>query len=164
MDAEESAPLVSVRTMNIVVAAILAAIAGIVIADSVRLGFGWTADGPAPGYFPFYIGLFLLLASAVNLVQAVRAHGVQNFVTKRAFRSVLALLLPLVAYVAVLSYIGIYVASAVYIALFMWRFGRYALVRGAIVGVAITVALFLMFEVWFLVPLPKGPVESMLGY
>ena len=25
------------------------------------------------------------------------------------------------------------------------------------------VALFLMFEVWFLVPLPKGPVESLLG-
>jgi putative tricarboxylic transport membrane protein len=164
MDGPESASLVSVRTMNIVVATILAIVAGIVITDSVRLGFGWTAEGPAPGYFPFYIGLFLVLASAVNLVQAVRARGVQAFVTKPAFRSVLAVLLPLVAYVAVLSYIGIYVASAVYIALFMWRFGRYALVRGAIVGVAIAVALFLMFEVWFLVPLPKGPVESLLGY
>ena len=159
-----AAPLVSVRTMNIVVAAILMITAGIVIMDSIRLGVGWTAEGPAPGYFPFYIGLFLVLASAVNLVQAVRARGVQVFVTKPAFRSVLAVLLPLIAYVAVLSYIGIYVASAVYVALFMWRYGGYALVRGAIVGVAIAVALFLMFEVWFLVPLPKGPVESMLGY
>ena len=76
----------------------------------------------------------------------------------------LAVLLPLAAYVAVLGFIGIYVASAVYVALFMWRFGRYPLVRGAIVGVAIAVVLFLMFEVWFLVPLPKGPVESLLGY
>jgi putative tricarboxylic transport membrane protein len=24
--------------------------------------------------------------------------------------------------------------------------------------------LFMMFEVWFLVPLPKGPLEDMLGY
>ena len=164
MDPKEPAPLVSVRTMNIVVATILMIVAGIVITDSVRLGFGWTAEGPAPGYFPFYIGLFLVLASAVNLVQAVRTRGVQTFVTKPALRRVLAVLLPLVVYVAVLSYIGIYVASAVYVALFMWRFGRYALVRGAIVGVAVAVALFLMFEVWFLVPLPKGPVESMLGY
>ena len=164
MDPKEPAPLVSVRTMNIVVATILIIAAGIVITDSVRLGFGWTAEGPAPGYFPFYIGLFLVLASAVNLVQAVRTRGVQTFVTKPALRRVLAVLLPLVVYVAVLSYIGIYVASAVYVALFMWRFGRYALVRGAIVGVAVAVALFLMFEVWFLVPLPKGPVESMLGY
>jgi hypothetical protein len=164
MDAEESAPLVSVRTMNIVVATSLVIISGIVIRDSVRLGFGWTAEGPAPGYFPFYIGLFLVLASAVNLLQAVRAPGGQAFVTRRAFRRVLAVLLPLVAYVAVLTYIGIYVASALYIALFMWRFGHYALVRGAIVGIAIAIALFLMFEVWFLVPLPKGPVESTLGY
>jgi hypothetical protein len=77
---------------------------------------------------------------------------------------VLAVLLPLAAYVAVLGLIGIYVASAIYVALFMWRFGRFPLVRGAIVGGAIAVVLFLMFEVWFLVPLPKGPVEGMLGY
>ena len=161
---QAAAPLVSVRTMNVVVATILMIIAGIVITDSVRLGFRWTADGPAPGYFPFYIGLFLVLASAVNLVQALRAPGARAFVTKPALRSVLAVLVPLGAYVAVLSYIGIYVASAVYISLFMWRFGRYPLVRGVIVGVAIAVALFLMFEVWFLVPLPKGPVETLLGY
>ena len=164
IDPQDSAPLVSVRTMNIVVATILMITAGIVITDSVRLGFGWTAEGPAPGYFPFYMGLFLILASVVNLVKAVRARELQAFVTTPALRRVLAVLLPLVAYVAVLTYIGIYVASAVYIALFMWRFGNYALVRGAIVGIAIAVALFLMFEVWFLVPLPKGPVESMLGY
>jgi hypothetical protein len=26
------------------------------------------------------------------------------------------------------------------------------------------VAAFLIFEVWFLVPLPKGPLETRLGY
>lgn len=160
----QAAPLVSVRTMNIVVATILMIVAGIVIKDSVRLGWGWTADGPAAGYFPFYMGLFLGFASLVNLVQALRVPGVQVFVTNPALRSVLAVLLPLVAYIFFLSYIGIYVASALYIALFMWRIGRYPLVRGAIVGVAVALALFLMFEVWFLVPLPKGPVETLLGY
>lgn len=54
--------------------------------------------------------------------------------------------------------------SAAYVALFMWRFGQYSLARGAVVGIAVALALFLMFEVWFLVPLPKGPVESLLGY
>jgi hypothetical protein len=55
-------------------------------------------------------------------------------------------------------------ASAAYVALFMWRFGQDSLARGAVVGIAVALALFLMFEVWFLVPLPKGPVESLLGY
>jgi hypothetical protein len=150
--------------MNVVVATILMIVAGIVITDSVRLGFGWTSEGPAPGYFPFYIGLFLAVASAVNLVQAMRMRGAPAFVTKPALRRVLAVLLPLAVYVAVVGFIGIYVASAVYIALFMWRLGRYTLIRGSIAGVATAVALFLMFEVWFLVPLPKGPVEGLLGY
>jgi hypothetical protein len=161
---EASAPLISVRTMNIVVGMVLMIVAAIVITDSVRLGFGWTAEGPAPGYFPFYIGLLLALASLINVGQALRAPGQQAFVTRQAFRRVLAVLLPLAVYVVVLSFIGIYVASAVYVALFMWRFGSYTLARGAIVGVAIAVALFLMFEVWFLVPLPKGPVEALIGY
>jgi putative tricarboxylic transport membrane protein len=164
MDAQEPAPLVSVRTMNVVVAALLMIVAGIVVMDSLRLGVGWTDEGPAAGYFPFYIGLILAAASGVNLLQALRADRLRTFVTKPAFRSVLAVLLPLVAYVLVLGYVGIYVASAAYIALFMWRFGHYSLGKGAVVGIAVAVALFLMFEVWFLVPLPKGPVESLLGY
>ena len=72
--------------------------------------------------------------------------------------------LPLAGYVLVLSSIGIYVASAIYIALFMWYFGAYRLTRGVLVGAAVAVMLFLMFEVWFLVPLPKGPIEAWLGY
>jgi hypothetical protein len=31
------------------------------------------------------------------------------------------------------------------------------------VSVGTSVALFLVFELWFQVPLPKGPLENMLG-
>jgi hypothetical protein len=33
-----------------------------------------------------------------------------------------------------------------------------------LIAIAIPVATFLVFEVWFLVPLPKGPLETQLGY
>ena len=29
---------------------------------------------------------------------------------------------------------------------------------------AVPIALFILFEIWFLVPLPKGPIEDLLGY
>ena len=164
MEPQAAAPLVSIRTMNIVVAALLIIVAGVLMMDSVRLGVGWTAEGPAAGYFPFYIGLLLALASGVNLLQALRADNLRTFVTKPAFRSVLAVLLPLLGYVLVLGTVGIYVASAAYVALFMWRFGQYPIGKGTVLGIALAVVLFLMFEVWFLVPLPKGPVESLFGY
>jgi hypothetical protein len=66
--------------------------------------------------------------------------------------------------VAVLDHIGIYVASAIYIAAFMLYMGRYRVITSAAVGIGVSIALFFMFEIWFLVPLPKGPLEEMLGF
>ena len=33
-----------------------------------------------------------------------------------------------------------------------------------LVAVPVCVFLFFMFEVWFTIPLPKGPLEAMFGY
>ena len=63
-----------------------------------------------------------------------------------------------------LASIGIYVAGALFIAFFMWRLGKYPLHIAAPVSVLIPVALFFLFEVWFLISLPKGPLETALGY
>jgi putative tricarboxylic transport membrane protein len=161
--------LVSTRTMEIVVALLLLAVAGIVIADSLRLGVRWRElEGPGAGYFPFYIGVILAISSAVLLLRAIfdrrGTARLRIFVSKPGFRQVLAVLVPLIAYVASIGFIGIYVASAIYIALFMWHFGRYSPVKGGAIGVAVSLALFAMFEIWFLVPLPKGPVEDFFGF
>ena len=107
----ENAKLASIRTMDAVVAIALLIVGGVVIMDSLRLGVGWNEiDGPAAGYFPFYIGLFLALASVVNLARPLLSEraNTRTFVTKPAFRRVLAVLLPLIAYVVVLNFIGIY--------------------------------------------------------
>ncbi len=164
---EDDGPsLVSTRTMDIVVALALLLVSAIVLTDSVRLGFRWQpVEGPASGYFPFYIGLMIVVSSLVNLVRAIRSgDGYRSFVSKPAFRQVLAVLIPLCVYVLVIGFTGIYVASAIYIALFMWYFGHYPLPKGAIIGVAVSLALFMMFEIWFLVPLPKGPIEDFFGF
>jgi len=161
----EGQPLVSTRTMDIAVALLLLAAAAVVIADSIRLGIGWRElEGPTAGYFPFYIGVILAVSSAVNLVRAVRGtkDGSRAFTTKPALIQVLAVLIPLTIYVAAVAFIGIYIASAIYMALFMWYFGKYPIWRGAIIGVAVSVVFFLMFEIWFLVPLPKGPIDDPL--
>lgn len=61
------------RTMEIVVALLLLTAGAVVIGDSMRLGFGWEADVPEPGYFPFYIALAMMGASLLNLT--VRSLG-----------------------------------------------------------------------------------------
>jgi putative tricarboxylic transport membrane protein len=165
-DQQQGSGLVSKRTMEIVVALLFLAAAAVVIGDSMRLGFGWESDGPEPGYFPFYIALAMAAASLVNLYRALfRGAGAGiPFVGASALLKIITVLIPLLIYVGAIAYIGIYAASAIYIALFMWYFGSYAIWKGVMVGASIAVALFLMFERWFLVPLPKGPLEAWLGY
>jgi hypothetical protein len=161
----EGPRLISIRAMEIVVSLLMLGAAAIVITDSFRLGMGWQEnEGPRAGYFPFYIGLILAISSAINLLRAaLDAKGTtKTFTTKPAILQVLAVLIPLGIYVVAVAFIGIYVSSAIYMALFMWYFGKFPIWRGAIVGVAVSSVFFLMFEIWFLVPLPKGPIDEPL--
>jgi putative tricarboxylic transport membrane protein len=165
--ASDEPALVSNRAVDIVVALLFLVASAIVIYDSSRLGFGWReGEGPAPGYFPFYIAMAMATASLVNLARAVLANtpgAGEAFVSKVGFWRVLQVLIPTIAYVGLIHYLGIYVASAIFIMGFMTVFGREGLIKTVGIGIAVPLMLFFMFERWFLVPLPKGPLEAMLG-
>jgi putative tricarboxylic transport membrane protein len=138
----------------------------IVITDSVRLGIGWRdVDGPRPGYFPFYIGLFICIASVVNIVLALRVPAAkdQTFVEVGQLKMVLTVLIPTAIYAALVTWIGIYVASVLFIGFFMRWLGKYAWWKAVTVSVITVVVFYLIFEIWFKVPLPKGPLETFLG-
>ncbi len=154
------------RTMEIVVALALIGVAALVMTDSWRVGARWAEDGPQAGYFPFYIGLIMMVASGWTLVQnLVTKHpDLANFVDRTQFRSVLQVLVPTIVYVGLISLLGIYVSSALFIAFFMWWLGKYRLQIILPVAIGVPLVLFVMFEVWFLVPLPKGPLETAFGY
>jgi len=158
---------VSNRFMELVVAGLFMIAACVVMADSWRIGIGWAFDGPRPGYFPFYIGLIMFVASAVTFITHVVSPtntDRKNFVDRSSLWLVLKMLAPTVAFVALIGFLGLYVAAAIYIAFFMWWLGKYSLAKAVPVGVAIPVVLFWVFEVAFLIPLPKGPLEAALGY
>jgi hypothetical protein len=163
---EDSRALVSNRSIEVVVALVLLAGCAVVIVDSFRLGFNWReGEGPAPGYFPFYIALILGAASLINLASALAGKGRgEIFVSLRPFGRVLAVLIPSIVFVGLIQYLGIYVASALFIFAFMVAIGRENPLKALCIGLAVPVALFFMFEKWFLVPLPKGPLEAWLGY
>ena len=130
-----------------------------------RLGARWAEDGPQAGYFPFYIGLLVCLSAAVNFAMALvnRRDAERDFVELDKLKLVLAVLVPTGIYVATVSWIGIYVSSAIFIAFFMRWLGKYPWWKVAAVSVGTMVAFFLIFESWFKVPLPKGPLENLLG-
>jgi hypothetical protein len=156
-------PATTDKTMECVVAAIIIAGGALVMFDSMRLGFRWASDGPQAGYFPFYIGVMLCVAGAINLFRGLRDPYARTFVTRGQGKLVLLVLIPLTIYIALIALLGIYVASTIYIAVFMVWLGKYRWAKTAMISLGVSLAFFLMFEVWFKVPLIKGPLETALG-
>jgi hypothetical protein len=154
----EPARGVSGRAVEIVVAALVGLFGATIVYDSVRLGARWASDGPQAGYFPFYIGLFICACALAVLVLAIAGKhaGGRVFVSWVALRQVMQVLGPAAVYVLAIQLIGIYVASAAYIAIFMIWLGRYSVGLSAAIGVGVMTMFYALFEIWFKVPLYKG--------
>jgi putative tricarboxylic transport membrane protein len=158
-------PTVATRWPELLVALGLMGLGAVVVFDSLRVGAGWGDDGPRSGYFPFYIGCALVVSSAWTALGALRRwKQTEVFVERAQLESVLAILGPMVVYVALIKPLGIYLASALLIAWFMFRHGAHRWWITALVAVGVPLLFFAVFERWFLVPLPKGPLEALFGF
>lgn len=152
------------RSVEIGVAAAMIVFAIVIIVGSVQIGIGWASDGPRAGFFPFYCGLFVLVASCVNFYQAVSERGGGLFAEWGQLGRVISVVVPAGVYVALVPTIGMYAASALLIAVFMKWIGKYGWTMVLGIAAVVPILTFIVFERWFLVPLPKGPIEEFLGF
>jgi putative tricarboxylic transport membrane protein len=149
------------------ITAIIIFIVGVVVMfDNYKIGAGWASDGPESGYFPFRIGVLLCVASAVVAIRSLFGKNKNQtvFVTWDRFKLVLQVLLPTTVYVLAIQFLGIYVASTFFIGAFMRAIGKSGWLKTVAVSVGVSAVLFWMFEIQFMVPLPKGPLEALFGY
>lgn len=155
----------SAKTAECVVAGLTFVLGAIVMYDSWRIGARWVEDGPQTGYFPFYIGLIICAGSVVNFIRGLLLSKEKNgaFVEVGQIKLVLSVLIPTAVFVAMVGWIGIYVPSILYIGFFMRWLGKYPWWKVLIVSFGTSAFFFSVFEIWFLVPLPKGPIENLLG-
>lgn len=159
---------VATNVIEAIVAACVLIMGIVVVVNSRALGAGWTSDGPGAGYFPFYIGIVLCISGAGIVYQALfgKKRNTEIFVDGEQLKRVLSVFLPALVYVLAVQFVGLYVASAVYIALFMIILGKFSPIKSVIAALIVNTLFFFMFEVWFKVPLFKGTLDplSFLGY
>jgi hypothetical protein len=154
-----------VRTADVVCGLFLGIVGVVVLVEGLRLGIGWSTDGPRPGFFVFYLGIALLASAGVVVALAIlRASDSRPFLAKAQLRPVMTVLGPAVLMVGLTQLVGLYVSGALYLATYMRWIGRHSWVVILLVAIGVPVVTFIVFEVWFLVPLPKGPLETRLGY
>jgi len=152
------------RIADIITASLLTALGLLVLGEAIRLGFRWGPDGPQSGFFPFWLSLILIGHSVAIIIRAIRRHSEKPFVTREQLRSVLTVAVPAAAMVLITQFFGLYLASALYLGFYVRWVGKHSWFTALALAVCVPVVTFVVFERWFLVPLPKGPVEAWLGY
>ena len=151
------------RAVEIGVAIAMLLFAAIIIYGAWRAGINWGAEGPRAGFFPFYIGIFIVASSAINLWNGLREDNDELFAEWGQLRQVMSVVIPTAIYVGVMPFTGLYLASIVFIGWFMRWLGKYPWVTVLAVCLGMPIVTYFIFERWFLVPLPKGPIEEWLG-
>lgn len=165
----DSPALIGTRWVELGLTLFTTLIGVVVMFGSIEQGIGWGDAGPEPGYFPFYIGLLLSAASVANgVLTLVRWQALSvAFVSHSAFRQVLSVFVPIALFVGAMPFTGIYLASVVFIAWFMWRdttrakpYGKW-MIAGVSLGAVL--ASYLIFALWFKVPLDAGPMGDWIA-
>jgi hypothetical protein len=157
--------LVSRTTMEVATALVTGAVGAAVMWGAVEHDIGWGDSGPAGGYFPFRIGAIIVLGSLANLVLAVWRRGEETsvFLTREQGRRVLSFGLPMLGFVIVSLWLGLYVGTVLYLFYVMVFQGGYRPFFALALGLGVAVVMRLVFPMWFKVPLLTGPLEAMLG-
>ena len=151
------------RSVEIGVALFVLSLGVITMIGSLQVGIGWGEEGPKSGFFPFWIGLLVVLASVVNFVRALAISPGKLFAEWSQLAEVRKVVIPMAIFVSAVPWLGIYLSSALLIAGFMRWLGRYGWPLTLCISVALPILTYVTFERWFLVPLPKGPIEDWLG-
>lgn len=158
------------RIADLVTASVLMLLGGIVIYDAVLLGVGWGNEGPRSGFFPFWLATIMVVVSAVIFLQAWMSRSDQPFVTRERFVPVLKVLGPIAGFIILTDPpgpwrgLGLYVAGGLYLGFYMRWVGRHSWPSVVALSFAVPLIAFFIFDKWFLVPMPKGPVEAWFGY
>lgn len=154
------------RKAEIITSAVFLLISALVLYEAKRLGFGWGIEGPQPGFFIFYLALALGLSSLIRIAQLLREKNLlrgKQFISLKARPEVLKVFLPMVGAVVLMEFLGFYLASAFYLGFFMRWVGRFSWGMVLLVAFLFAFSHYLVFEKWFLVPLPKGLLEPYIG-
>jgi putative tricarboxylic transport membrane protein len=164
--ADNSPPVVATRTVDMITSLLLLALAALFCFDNWRTGIAWQADGPQPGYFPFYLGLILAGVSRYGLVSSLmtRTGPAHVFLTRDQLRRVMQVFAPTLLFCLLTQWLGLYVASFLLIAGFMRLIGRIALWKSILTAFLFAITMFVTFDIAFDVIMPKGPLEAAFGY
>ncbi len=160
-------------------------VAGVLVI--VGLGVAWKStelpigilpkEGPGGGFLPFWLSLGISVAALGVFAQSFfggppaegdeeagdgQAAGAEGgFVSWEGFLDILRVAIPALIMVLLISTISIYIAAAGFVFYCLFYVGRHGMRVSLAVSVGVPIGVFLIFEKFLIVPLPKGYLEPL---
>ncbi len=148
-------------------AIVLLILAAVVAREAIRLDIGWGDIGPKGGFFPFWLSVLLGLSSLTILIKSIlrrEQHEPKPFLPRRRLGQLLTVLVPIALVVPFIAAIGFYLTTFLYLSLYIWWTGKKHWALTGSISILFPAAIYLIFEKWFLIPLPKGMLEPYLPF
>jgi putative tricarboxylic transport membrane protein len=148
------------RRADIYVGLGLLAVGLLVLGDAIRLGFGWGMSGPEAGFFPFYMGLGIVICTFFIVLRGIRILKKEGtgkpLIMKGGMAQILWVLIPAIGVVLLTELIGLHLATVVYLAFYMGWVGKMHWAKVILLSILVPLVVYILFDKVFLIPLPEG--------
>jgi len=132
----------------------------IALGDAIRMGFGWGISGPEAGFFPFYMGLGILICTIFIVVKAIKSYRKEgpgkSLIQEGGLVQILWILIPAIGVFLLTELIGLHLATIFYLAFNIRVMGKMSWVKVALISILVPLSMFIVFDKVFLIPLPEG--------
>ena len=148
------------RKADIIVALGLMVVGLLALGDAVRIGFGWGMSGPEAGFFPFYMGLGIVICTFFIVLRAIKIYKKEGtgklLIPEGGTTPILWVLIPAVGVVLLTELLGLHLATVLYLAFYMGVVGRIHWGKVILLSVLVPLVVYILFDKIFLIPLPEG--------
>lgn len=130
-------------------------------ASELPIGWNGLTGGPGGGAFGFWLSAIMMLASIGVLRRAykLKSENEDSFFDPEMLRSVVIVTLALVITVALLPWLGAYIALPAFTLWYLRFFGGHGWAFSIFMSIATAIFFFFFFEVTLRILLPKGITE-----
>ena len=130
----------------------------VLLLESIELGPGWGESGPQPGFFPFVLTIAMILGTLgvfyANVYREPNQHPF--FEVSQEVQDLLRVGIPIFVAIVLVRWLGIYVASGLYLALFMAWYGRFRWYQALAGGILLPTIMWLTLREGFNIPMPMS--------
>jgi hypothetical protein len=148
------------RKADIIVALGLMVVGLLALGDAVRLGFGWGMSGPESGFFPFYMGLGIVICTFFIVLRAIKIYRKEGtgkpLIPEGGTTQILWVLIPAVGVVLLTELLGLHLATVLYLAFYMGWVGKMHWSKVVVLSILVPMVIYILFDKIFLIPLPEG--------